>query len=92
MNEEGTKIEVTVIGAITLWTLGAAMLGWSTMAHGLEEVASRWALFVTAGAATWTVMIGVRYSRRRVIRAIQYELQLLRDDDERDRQRRFEVV
>jgi len=91
LDDEGPKIELTIVGMLTLWTLSGVLLTWSTLRFGLEDNASRWAWFIALAAATWTILIGLARSRRRIIHAIRYELQLIREEEDRDR-RRFEIV
>lgn len=92
MDKQGTQVELTVVGAASLWGIGFGLMAWATIEHGVDVTLGRWSLFIVAVAVTWTLLIGVRCSRRRLQNVLRYELQLLRDDDERERRGRLEVV
>lgn len=81
-SEEGPKVEVALIGVASLWVASAILLTMSTYSNELASEVGRWGLFLTAVSATWTTLIGQARSRRRVVHALRYELQCLRDDEQ----------
>lgn len=56
-------IPVSLAGLVTLWLGAIVLIAWNTV--GGPDVAGKWGLLASAGAASWTVIYGL---------ARQYEL------------------
>lgn len=63
------RIPLSCAGCVLFWLVAAGLLAWSTVAG--VEVAGKWALFVSAAAAAWTVILGHRRERRRIVSAMR---------------------
>jgi F0F1-type ATP synthase assembly protein I len=70
---------LVVAGVGGMWAMGVVLLMWETVGGG-PTVAGKWALFLSAVAAAWTVTLMQEHSRRRTCAAIAREAQLLRDE------------
>jgi hypothetical protein len=80
------RIPVSMTGALATWLVAFALLAWET-AGGVSPVASEWALVLSAVAAAWTVIIAQGQCRRKMVKAINRELILLRDSRDSDEAR-----
>lgn len=81
MGEDSRKIEVCLLGVGGAWLVGLALLAWVTF--GGPDIASRWALYLSAVAASWTVVIALNRCRHRLLMSFVRELALIdRREDE----------
>lgn len=78
---------LTVAGLGVTWAMGVALLMWETVGGG-PSVAGKWALYLAAIAAVWTVALFQAHNRRRTCTVIAREAQLLRDQQQQDPQMR----
>lgn len=82
MGEESPKVEVCVVGVAVLWLTGVVLLCWDTL--GGPSMAGQWALYLSAAAASWTIIIAQARCRRRMVAAVAREIALSRRDDDSD--------
>lgn len=55
-------IPMGLAGLVVVWLMAVVLIGWTTV--GGPEVASKWGLLCSAGAAAWTVIYGLARQQR----------------------------
>lgn len=63
------RIPLSWAGCVALWAVAFGLLLWETMGGG--DMAGRWGIFVSAAAASWTVINARTADRRRIVAGVR---------------------
>lgn len=63
------RIPLCWAGCVSLWVVSLGLLVWDTLVD--VDMAGRWALYLSAAAAAWTVINARRSERRRIVAGVR---------------------